>query len=146
MALASTGESAHAGHMVVGATPAGLSAARKHVHSIALQRFPESEAQDILIAVGEAISNAYRHGTPSRELGLIYVDWYYSDNALTVSVKDEGAELPPGSRLLTTEKGFGLGHGFDIIRKTVDDFYIETGHGAKLVLKKRMRSRLRIRS
>lgn len=145
MVLASTGgELTHAGHLVFGTTPAGLSAARKHVHSIARQHFPENEARDVLIAVGEAISNAYRHGTPNYEMGLIYVDWHFGDGTLTVSVKDEGAGLPPGAWLLTTEKG--LGRGFDIIKGTVDDFYIETDHGVKLVLKKRVRSSLKIRS
>jgi len=146
MALPSSGEFTHAGHMVIGATPASLSAARKHVHSVAREHFSEDEAQDILIAVGEAISNAYRHGIPNRELGLIYVDWNYSGNTLTVSVKDEGPGLPPGSCLLTTDTALGLGRGFDIIRKTVDDFYIENDHGIKLVLKKRARRELRIRS
>ena len=134
MALASTGEFAHAGHMVIGATPAGMSAARKHVHSMAREHFSENEAQDILIAVGEALSNAYRHGTPGRELGLIYVDWNYRDNTLTVSVKDEGPACRR-DRVSATEKSLGLGRGFDIISKTVDDFHIETSHGVKLVLK-----------
>lgn len=137
METATTGNSTLAGHLVVGADSTGLSAARRQVHSIARNHFTEDEAHDIVIAVGEAISNAYRHGTPDRKYGLIYVDWSYTNRTLTVSIKDDGPGMSPETQALLFSKAPRRGRGFDIIKRTVDDVYVEHDNGTRLVLTKR---------
>lgn len=137
METATLENTALAGQLVVGADGKGMSAARHHVHSIAREHFSEDEAQDILIAVGEAISNAYRHGTTDRTRGVICLDWSYANRTLTVSVKDDGPGLSSKAAAALKSRTSLRGHGFDIMTHTVDHIHVEQDNGTRLVLKKR---------
>ncbi|MCX6343620.1 MAG: ATP-binding protein [Armatimonadetes bacterium] len=134
----------HTGYMVVQTNSMGLSTARKHVHGIARGlRFSDDDAADILLAVGEAISNAYRHGTQDHINGFIYIDWEFAQRTLTVSVKDEGSALPSGIQYSLGSSFTPTGCGLDIIRKSVDDVFLECGSGTRIALRKRARELLR---
>lgn len=126
------------GHLVVQTNPVGLSTARKHMHGIARGlRFSDDEAADILIAVGEAISNAYRHGNQDHSNGLINVCWAFAKRTLTVSIEDEGSALP-SSILCSMGSSFTpTGRGLDIIAKSVDEVFFECGDGTRIVMRKR---------
>ena len=137
MALLPVMDIAHTGHMVIRTDSMGLSAARKQVHGIAKElRFSDDEASDILIAVGEAISNAYRHGTQDHLNGITYVDWKFANKTLTVSIKDEGCKWPPNIACSLISSFTPTGRGLDIMRMSVDDVHLEIGNGSRIVLKK----------
>jgi anti-sigma regulatory factor (Ser/Thr protein kinase) len=129
--------------LVIRAEPVGLYSARRRIRSLASEiKLSEDDTSDILLAVGEALSNAYRHGTPNLATGHIYVDWTYLDDTLTVGVRDEGpgfslpcADLPRMCRVP------GNGCGLSVMSRAVDDIDLEFDGGTRVVLTKRARSR-----
>lgn len=144
-----------AGHMVVRTEPSGLWAARRHISFVTRQLdLDDEEASDILLAVGEAISNAYMHGTPDTHGGFIYMDWCYAGDVFTVTVKDDGPGMPHeilGLRQgkarreykLPTIRGRsrpGAGRGLQVMRASVDELRLEYDRGTRVVLKKRCNS------
>lgn len=128
-----------AGHMIVRTEPSGLSAARRHISTVSRQLdLDEDEASDILLAVGEAISNAYRHGTPAPRSGFIYLDWLYTDGVFTVSVRDDGTGVSRGIfKPFASQAKPGAGCGLRIMCETVDELSLEFDAGTRVILKKR---------
>ena len=129
----------YAGNMTIRPEPTGLSAARTKILSVANDlRFNEESRSDLLLAVGEALSNAYLYGSVDRNADLIYLGWHFADDILTVTVKDEG----PGFRPYESKKRDGRssfrGYGFGIMRRSVDHVHFEFDDGAKVILKKRV--------
>ena len=124
--------------MIVRAEPSGLSAARRHIGSVSRQLdLSDDEASDILLAVGEAVSNAYRHGTPDPCSGFIYLDWCYSGGVFTVSVGDDGPGIPRGIlRPLMSRAAPGAGCGLHLMRESVDELSLEFDQGTRVILKK----------
>lgn len=88
-----------------------LAAVREQIHDmVQTLDFSESALFDIKVAVGEALANAIRHGSPNHGSGSIHVTVSaYSDRA-TVSVLDSG-------------RGFNGDHVFS------DDLYAVGGRG-----------------
>lgn len=52
---------------------------------------------DVQIAVGEALTNAYRHGSPVKGESKIYLKCMACPQALVVEIRDEGAPFDPDS-------------------------------------------------
>lgn len=50
---------------------------------------------DIQIAVGEALTNAYRHGSPQKGKSMIKLRYYTSPKAIIIEVEDEGKPFDP---------------------------------------------------
>lgn len=50
---------------------------------------------DIQIAVGEALTNAYRHGSPDKSRNVIKVRYITSPKAIIIEVEDEGEPFDP---------------------------------------------------
>lgn len=134
---------AYAGHMTIRPAPLGLSAARRQVLSLAHDLgLDEDDRTDILLAVGEALSNAYRHGTVDPDASFIYLGWHFADEVLTVTVKDEGPGFAPFEVLVSDDDlRNARGCGIRLMRQSVDEVYFEWDDGAVVVLKKRLARR-----
>ncbi len=95
---------------VVPATPAQIPVARdqlKHwLHTIAVA--PARE-RDILLATGEAVTNAIEHGSHSEPRNTVYVEAFVRQDAVTVTVSDTGRWVGDSSASLRSRRrGRGL--------------------------------------
>lgn len=84
--------------------------------------FPASEAEDVALAVHEAVINAIEHGNqsdPSRVVAVTFVD---DSSALVIEVCDEGSASgsdPSGGPLPSA--GAARGRGIPLMRALMDD-------------------------
>src|SRR5579872_4283153 len=91
-------------------TPDSVARARGAVAEFAVQcGFYRQIAEDIRLAVGEACNNAVEHGRPAHD---ILVECFFENDALTVSVEDQGGGFvpqpsPPDRELMQT-RGLGI--------------------------------------
>ena len=130
----------YAGHMAIRPEPIGLSAARRHVMRMARElALDRSDADDIVLAVGEALSNAYCHGTTDGERNLIYLGWHFADDVLTITVKDDGPGFSPFEMQPPRDGYRTRGFGMRIMRQSVDHVHFDWDDGAVVVLRKRVR-------
>lgn len=130
---------AYAGHMTVTPDPQGLSAVRHKIRSVALDLdFCEDDAEDILIAAGEAISNAYSHGIPDLDDRFIRVGWCFDEGVLTLIVKDNGNGFGQNSsQFRSMLKAKGIGCGIMLMQESMDEVDFQFDCGMKVVMKKR---------
>lgn len=129
------------GHITVRAEPTGLSKARQRICNLARKlSLSEEQIIDIHIAVGEAISNAYLHGTPDRGNNTIHLDWHVSDDALTIAVRDEGLGFASGSPTASAKSTAARGWGIKLMRASMDEVRFGFDRGAKVTLRKRLRA------
>ncbi|MEN6356814.1 MAG: ATP-binding protein [Armatimonadota bacterium] len=128
--------------MAVITKQAGLSAARKRITYVARQlRFSAEETEALLLAVGEAVTNAYVHGTPEPGAGLIYLGWQCEGDTLIVTIRDEGlGKCDKGRVPLSEQRVIMLGCGIELMRSVMDEVDIRFERGTTVILKKRNRS------
>ena len=133
-------QSVYSGQMTIRPASPGLSAARRQLSRVARYLcIADEKTADLLIAFGEALSNAYRHGSPDARTNLIYIGWRFSGEVLTVTVKDEGdGFVPRKAACRLAEAAASRGHGIRLMRQGVDEVYFKFEGGAKVVLKKRI--------
>ena len=128
------------GHMTIRPGSAGLSAARERVRRVTADVGVSGEAAaDLLLAVGEALSNAYRHGTPDPQTNLIYLGWRFAEHVVTITVKDEGPGFAPheaAARIVGS--AVSRCHGLRLMRRGADEVYFEFDNGARVCLRKRV--------
>ena len=75
--------------------PESLRVARRLVHTMALLAGASgSEASEIELAAGEALSNAHRHAYPDG-VGLVEVDVQAFQSELAVTIHNDGREVSP---------------------------------------------------
>ena len=121
----------------------GLYAARRSMWQLARElELGADETMDLVMAVGEAISNAFLYGSPDKTTNLIYLGWHFAGDMLTVTVKDCG----PGFKHYTIEPGHDdstkfRGNGISLMHQCVDCVHFDLDDGTTVVLKKRTRSR-----
>jgi anti-sigma regulatory factor (Ser/Thr protein kinase) len=129
---------AFSGEMVVRTETMGLSAARNRIVSVARGlQFSREEVDDVLLAVGEAVTNAYVHGTPEPGTSLIYLGWHCDGDVLTVTVRDEGFNEHNANHVpLSRQHVKLLGQGIQLMRRVMDDVDIHFDGGATVILKK----------
>lgn len=133
------------GEMFVRTESTGLAAARRRIVSVARSlHFSDRETEDLLLAVGEAVTNAYIHGTPKPGSGFIYLGWRCEDDILTVTVKDEGIPRNPNHIPLSKQRVAVLGSGIGIMCSLMDEVDIELGSSATVILRKRRQLSRRI--
>lgn len=129
------------GYMILRPDSRGLYAARGRMRDVFMQlRLAEDDAGGLLIAVGEAISNAYLHGTCDRESDVIRLGWSWTGDQLTITVKDNGNGFPNGARFCPSNRRGSLARGIELMRAGVDEVGFSHDHGAKVVLIKRLNS------
>ncbi len=128
------------GYMVLRPDSRGLYAARERIRSVAEGlRIPRDEADHLLIAVGEAISNAYRHGTPDPSVHVIRLSWRQGVEGLVVTIKDDGNGFGGNRQPCATERPGNLARGIELMRTCTDEVRLFSDKGAKVVLYKRVR-------
>jgi two-component sensor histidine kinase len=101
-------------------------------------RLADDDAGGLLIAVGEAISNAYLHGTPDRKSDVIRLGWTWSGDRMVITVKDSGSGFGNGPRFCPADRRGSLARGVELMRAGVDEVVFFEDHGAKVVLIKRI--------
>ena len=113
-------------------TPTGASFARRLIADALLGWMGEEERLDFVLAIGEATSNAVRHGGGA----TFSVRCWSSDGTITVDVIDEGTGFArrPIKASLRGENG---GYGMLIIHKLTDEVHLLNG-GRRVRLVKRL--------
>jgi len=126
--------------MVLRPDSRGLCAAREQIRRVAKGlHIPPDEADYLLIAVGEAVSNAFRHGTPDPSRNLIRLSWHHGVDALVVMIKDDGDGFDANSTSSGSERFGATARGIELMRACADEVYLLTEGGGKVVLHKRVR-------
>lgn len=127
------------GYMILRPNSRGLCAARGRMRDLFVRlRLADDDAGGLLIAVGEAISNAYLHGTPDRKSDLIRLGWTCSGDRMVITVKDSGNGFGDGPRFCPSDRRGSLARGIELMRAGVDEVVFFEEHGAKVVLIKRL--------
>lgn len=129
-------------HMSFRADTAELAAARTAVVSL-LEGLgiPESTLFDIRVAVGEALANAMRHGSPGGSSDVVAVAVEAYDDRVAIEVSDQGCGFDgtlPGEADLYAASGRGV----MFMRALMDrvDFSVCEGGGTTVRLEKHVRS------
>jgi serine/threonine-protein kinase RsbW len=122
--------------------PESLRSVRHAVRNFATTcGFSESEIQDVVLAVGEAVANAVEHG---RALGLFTVECRFSADSLTVEIADGGRGFSEWHQVQAARTGPreapepGItplrGYGIRIMYEMMDEVsYHEGGRRVRLV-------------
>lgn len=102
-------------------------------------RAPVEASSEVLLAVGEAAGNAYRHGRVESRRSEMRVRCEYEHPWLTVTVADDGPGFVP------TEEDEGLpdplasgGRGLFLMKELMDDVAIQSPPGTTVVLRRRV--------
>lgn len=117
--------------------------ARRAVGVFAQSRgFSVSDVSDIVLAVGEACSNAVEHGHTAK--GQIVVRCTFEDNKLTIEIGDRGHGFDEKRALNTAipAEFLGRGRGIPIMRAVMDGVRYEISDaGTTVYLEKRLIAR-----
>ncbi len=105
------------------------------------------EAEDVKVAVSEAVTNAIVHGYEGRD-GIVFLEAFSYDNTVMFSIRDKGCGIEDIVKakepLFTTkpdEERSGL--GFTVMESFMDSLHIESvvGDGTTVTMTKRIGSR-----
>ena len=100
--------------------------------------FSSADVYDIVLAVGEAISNAVEHGSPGGEKSAIVVTCGCHDDDLVVQVSDEGVFQRQMPELETEPDASYRGRGIFLMLALMDKVSIdESKKGTTVFLSKR---------
>lgn len=91
------------------------------------------ELFDLMVAVGEALTNAVRHGSPYREFDEVTVRVGILGHAVIVEITDRGAGFG-ASRLCPPDALEVSGRGIPSMRALVDDLRFECHDGGTTVV------------
>jgi len=122
--------------------PATLATVRSRVAGFARRLpFTSEEIGDIQLAVGEAVSNAFRHGCPEGERGVIAVKCRISEDGVEVDIKDRGRGFNP-EEVPHPEPGNLIpgGRGIFFMRILMDEVDFTFDHGTTVHLHKKLRT------
>ena len=93
---------------------------------------------DLLLAVGESLANAVKHGSPRRERDVVCVRVGVVESGVVVEVSDQGSGFG-SSRLAPPEALEAGGRGIPFMRALVDELRFDfTPEGTSVLLVKRM--------
>ena len=105
------------------------------------------EAEDVKVAISEAVTNAIVHGYEGRE-GIVYMEAFSYDSTVMFSIRDAGCGIADIAKakepLFTTkpnEERSGL--GFTVMESFMDSLHIESkpDEGTTVTMTKRIGSR-----
>ncbi len=119
-----------------------LSSARQEVvEALEPLRLPEATLFDIKVAVGEALANAVRHGSPHGEADEVGVDVAGFDDRVVIRVRDTGCGFS-GEASCTGDVYASGGRGVMFMRALMDrvDFDVGDGGGTTVTLVKHLRA------
>lgn len=122
--------------------PDVLSSLRSRVAGFAGKMpFSEDDLEDIKLAVGEACTNAIRHGRNS-ECGHIIVRVELQPDAVRITISDHGCGFDPASvKITATGSLIQSGRGILLMRTFMDEVNIHFGNpGTSVELIKRVRN------
>ena len=124
------------------AQPRFLSEVRRTLERMARHaRLSQSESQDLLTAVDEAVANAIRHGSPRGEQNTVRVTCETAPNALVVSVQDEGRGFQVASDPQMPEPDAPGGRGLPLMCALADTLEVTRhGGGTRVTLEKHARA------
>ena len=102
--------------------------------------FTPEELADVELAVGEACTNAYKHGSPNGELDEVRVTCMKNERTLILEVSDNGCGFDPNS-LTTPDLGNMKegGIGIFLIRTLVDSVEFDFSKGTTVRMTKHHR-------
>lgn len=106
-----------------------ISGLRDKVAKAAIEAGASGEALcDIQIAAGEALTNAYRHGSPNKGVDRIRLRCFACPEALLIEVEDEGTPFDPDSTSEPDPKQMrDHGMGIYLMRQAMDVVEFESG-------------------
>jgi serine/threonine-protein kinase RsbW len=124
--------------------PDSLGDARRQVRGAMLEAGLEGETAAMMeVAVGEALSNVYRHAYASAS-GPVWVEVLTSESALTVVVRDAGAAtVSPAIPPVLPGRTAAGGRGLYLVKRLTDHVDIglnESGHGVTVRMTTRFRA------
>lgn len=107
-------------HIDVAAEPTEIGLVRRAVALfLRVSGWPDAGAEQVVFAVGEAVSNSVEHAFRGFAVGRVGVDLELDAAGLLVTVNDDGRWREPGHS--------GLRHnGLPLIRAMVDDLVVES--------------------
>jgi serine/threonine-protein kinase RsbW len=131
-------------HLRTDSQPESLSSARRQVRrALDGAGLSVEAARDIEVAVGEALSNTYRHAY-ARGVGPVSVDVLATPDTLTVVVADEGpATVPPAIPLDLPPRSDAGGHGLYVVGRLAGSVEVgigPAGHGVTVWITAQLRA------
>lgn len=129
----------NAGDMTLRPNSQGLYKARGQVRDMLRQLdLSEDDRDHFLIAVGEAISNAYLHGSTDPRFDRINVSWKWAGDQVMITIKDNGNGFSTGLKFCPSEHRGSLVRGVELMRGGADEVGFSYNNGAQVVLTKRL--------
>lgn len=102
--------------------------------------FPEQDLSDMETAVGEACSNALKHGSPRGDLDEVRVKCMKNRNTLIVEISDNGYGFDPdGTPLPAPDMLLERGMGVFLMKALTDSVEFQFRHGTTVRLVKNLR-------
>lgn len=129
----------NAGNMTLAPDSKGLYLARAKVRDLLRRLSLDQDDRDhLLIAVGEAISNAYLHGTADPQSGRIVVTWIWADDRVTFTISDSGSRFRAGLPFRPSGHRGALARGVELMLAGTDELGFSYNGGARVELVKRL--------
>lgn len=120
---------------VAASNPAVISVLRDRAIAAAAEAGADpKELCDILIAVGEALTNAFRHGSPRKGVSKIELRCMSCSAAFVVEIQDEGAPFDPNATPAPDPKKLkDHGMGIHLMRQAMDVVNFSCGNPGNIV-------------
>jgi serine/threonine-protein kinase RsbW len=129
-------------HMAAASVPEGITDLRQRIMAfLSTPPFTPEDLSAVELAVGEACTNAFKHGSPKRELDEVRVKCMRNHRTLVVEITDCGCGFNPEQ--VTPPKPEELrecGMGIMLMRGSMDAVEFEFGRGTTVRLVKHCRS------
>jgi anti-sigma regulatory factor (Ser/Thr protein kinase) len=123
------------------ATGASVPAARHKVEELGVQAgLRGNDLFELVLAAGEGLSNAVKHGSPRGEQDTVTVTVSCHREVVSVEIRDEGPGML-SSPLHPPEDASSEGRGIHVMRDVTDDIRFECDGGTCVLLVKRIPKR-----
>lgn len=101
--------------------------------------FSEQQIEDIKLAIGEAASNAMKHGSPKGEHSMVKVQCERREDSFVVQIMDEGSGFDPEAQLCKhPDKLDECGRGLLFMRLLMDEVSFTFDRGTTVRMVKRL--------
>jgi len=99
---------------------------------------PEDVVRAVVLAFGEALDNAWEHGTSGR--GEVRVRLRYAPRFVMVSLLDRGSHVVPLGKPVETDANSERGRGFQLMNKLMDEVRVTSypSGGTRVSMLKRL--------